>query len=159
MKTASDRMRELEALLGKIRNAAMILLNHDGWDRWGSQHASPEEKARMEAEFAVASREHATAKSALEALVAATRVAHPVEIDAWADAHDAYLAAFIDDCSARGESDNTAAFVARGERTQWAEVRAGVRAFVDENVFYVTMNVERYQRLFGIDPGTLERVD
>jgi hypothetical protein len=31
-------------------------------------------------------------------------------------------------------------------------VRAGTRAFVDENVFYVTLDAERYRRLFGIDP-------
>jgi hypothetical protein len=39
-------------------------------------------------------------------------------------------------------------------------VRAGTRAIVDENLlYYVTMNAERYRRLFGIDPQTLERVD
>jgi hypothetical protein len=35
---------------------------------------------------------------------------------------------------------------------QWAEVRAGTRAFVDEDLYYVTENAERYRRLFGIDP-------
>ncbi len=90
---------------------------------------------------------------------AATRAEAPAEITAWADAHDAYLAAFLDDCVARGEPDGTAASVATRERAEWAEVRAGARAFVDENLYYVTMNEPRYRRAFGIDPQTLERVD
>lgn len=155
----TDRMRELEQLLAKIRNAGMIQLNYDMWDRWGSAHASPEQRATMDAEVAEASQQQSAAKTALLALVAATRAEAPAEIAAWVGAHDAYLAAFLDDCIARGESDSTAASVATRERAGWGEVRAGTRAFVDENLYYVTMNAERYRRLFGIDPQTLERVD
>jgi hypothetical protein len=153
----TDRMRELETLLARIRHAGMIELNHDMWDCWGSAHASPERRATMEADLADASRERIAAKTALEALVAATRAEAPAEIAAWADAKDAYLAAFLDDCVARGESDGTAASVATRERAEWAEVRAGTRTFVDENPCYVTENAERYRRMLGIDPQTLER--
>ena len=152
MAVPTARVRELEQLLAKIRNAGNIQLNYDMWDRHGREHASPEQRATMEADFANASRERDAAKTALEALVVATRAESPTEIVAWADAHDAYLAAFVADCLARGESGGTAAFVARRERAEWGEVRAGTRAFVDENVFYVTLDAERYRRLFGIDP-------
>lgn len=150
--TVSLRVRELERLLATIRRAGGVQLDYDMWDRHGRQHASAEQCSAMDAEFANATREREKATSALEALVLATRAEAPTELTTWADAHDADLAAFLDDCAARGESESTAAFVARGEREHWAEVRAGKRAFVDENAFYVTMNAERYRRLFGIDP-------
>jgi hypothetical protein len=155
----TNRMRELETLLAQLRNAGMVQLSYDMWDHWGSAHASPEQRATMEADLAAASQARTAANTVLEALVAATRADAPAEIAAWADAHDAYLAAFLDDCVARGESDGTAASVATRERAAWAEVRAGTRAVVDEDLYYVTMNAERYRRLFGIDPQTLERVD
>ena len=145
-------MRDLERLLAQIRNAGNIQLNYDMWDGHGREHASPEQCASMEAELANAVHERDVAKAALETLVATTRAETPAVIAAWSDAHDAYLAAFLDDCAARGESDGTAASVAIRERAEWAEVRAGTRAFVDENLFYVTMDTERYRRLLGIDP-------
>lgn len=152
-------MRELERLLAKIRNAGMVQLNYEMWDARGSEHASPEQRATMEAGLVEASRDRDAAKTALEALVGATRSEAPDELSAWAAAHDAYLAAFLEDCAARGERDGTAASVATRERVEWAEVRDGARAFVDENLFYVTDHRERYRRLFGIDPNTLKNVD
>ena len=151
-------MRDLERLLAKIRNAGNVQLNYDMWDSHGREHASAEQCATMEAELANASHERNAAKAALEALVATTRAEAPAEIAAWADAHDTYLAAFVDDCVARGESGGAAASVAIRERAEWAEVRAGTRELVDENLFYVTLDAERYRRLFGIDPQTLEHV-
>jgi hypothetical protein len=155
----TERVRELEMLLARIRNAGMVQLNYDMWDQRGSEHASPEQRAAMEADLAGATRERVAANTELEALVAATRAEAPAEIAAWADAHDAYLAAFLEDRIARGEPDGTAASVATRERAEWAEVRAGARVFVDENLFYVTDDAKRYRHLFGIDPQTLERVD
>jgi hypothetical protein len=159
MTAPTERVRELETLLARIRNAGMVQLNYDMWDQHGAEHASPEQRATMEAALAEATRERAAAKTELEALVAATRAEAPAEIAAWADAHDAYLAAFLEDCLARGETDSTGASVATRERAEWAEVRAGSRMFIDENLFYVTDDAERYRRLFGIDLKTLERVD
>ena len=129
------------------------------WDDRGREFASPEQIATMEADLASSRQEYDAAKNALEALVAATRAEAPAEIAAWADAHDAYLAAFSSDCVARGEPDSTGAFVATSERMEWAKVREGTIAFVKENLFYVTADVERYRLLFGIDPRTLERID
>jgi hypothetical protein len=155
----TTRTRELDTLLGKIREAANVMLNIDMWDRWGSSTASDAERADKAADLATATRDQDAAKSALEALVTRTRAEAPHEIEAWADAHDAYLAAFVTDCTTKGEADGTAAFVAAQERAAWAEVRAGTRAFVDENAFYVTIDAGRYRELFGLDPSTLERVD
>jgi len=155
----TERVRELERLLAKIRRAGMVQLNYDMWERWGAQHASPEERATRDADLAEASRERLAAKTGLEALVAVTRHEAPAEIAAWAGAHEAYLAAFLDDCVSRGESSGTASLVATREHAEWAEVRSGERAFVDENLHYVTEDAERYRRLFGIDPQTLENVE
>ena len=159
MAAPTERVRELETLLARIRNAGMVQLNYDMWDQRGSEHATPEQRATMEADLAGATRERVAAKTELEALVTATRAEAPAEIAAWADAHDAYLAGFLEDCLARGEPDGTGASVATRERAEWAEVRAGARVFVDENLFSVTDDTQRYRRLFGIDPQTLERVD
>ena len=148
----SERVRELEKLLAKIRNAGTISLNFDMWERWGEQHATPEQAEAMRAEFARATSDREAATAALEALVAKTRAEAPAEIAAWADAHDQYLAAFLEEC----KPDDTGAFVAKRERAEWAEVRSGTRTFVDENVFYVTDNPHRYRRLFGFDPRALD---
>jgi hypothetical protein len=148
-------VRALEQLLARIRNAGMVELNHDLWERGGAASASDEQRARMNAELAEAMRARSEATAALEALVAATRAEAPAEVAAWADAHVAYLDAFLAKCDA----ECVAASVAIGERAQWAEVRAGTRAFVAENLFYVPLDAERYRTLFGIDPHTLEPVD
>jgi dGTP triphosphohydrolase len=155
----TQRMRELERLLAKIRNAGMVQLNYDMWEHWGAAHASPEYRATMKAGLAEASRDRDAAKTALETLVQTTRAEAPAEIVAWADAHDAYLAAFLEDCVTKGEPDSTAADLATRERAAWAEVRGGERAFVEENLHYVTDDPERYRRLFGIDLETLEDAD
>jgi hypothetical protein len=147
----SPRVQELETLLRTIRHAGNVLLNIDMWDRWGSQHASEEEKAQYGADAGEAMTTQARAKGELERLVTRTRSEAPTEIEAWADAHDKFLAAFIADCTKEGK-DETAAFVARGEREQWAQVRSGTLLYVDENVYYVTIDPVRYRELFGIDP-------
>lgn len=154
----TERMRELETLFAKIRNAGMMQLNYDMWDQHGSEHATPNQRAAMAADLEAATREQIAAKAALEALVARTRAEAPAEIAAWVDAHDAYLAAFLADCAARGEVDGTGAHVASQQRAAWAEVRRGTRVFADPELYYVTTNAERYRQLFGIDPQTLERI-
>lgn len=147
----SERVRELERLLARIREAGNVALNYDMWERWGAQHTTPEEAARMHADFARAMGDREAARTALEALVARTRAEAPAEIAAWAAAHDAYLAAFLRSCT-----DGTAIMVAQRERGEWAEVRDGARAFVEENVFFVTSDAARYRRLFGIDLHEVE---
>lgn len=151
-------MRELETLLAKIQNAGMMQLNYDMWEQHGAEHATPEQRASMDAALANATREQSAAKAALEALVAQTRGEAPAEIVAWADAHDAYLAAFLEDCATQGEPDSTGVYVANQQRAAWAEVRSGTRAYAEPELYYVTTNAERYRRLFGIDPQTLERI-
>lgn len=147
-------MRALETLLVRKRRSGSALLNIDMWDRWGSAHASDEERARYAAEADAAQRERSAAVQGLDALVARLRVEAPDAIVAWADAHDAFLAAFIEGCAegAPGSSASTARFVAEQERAAWAEVRSGARAWVDENVYYVSIDPDRYRAVFGIDP-------
>lgn len=149
---STDRMRELETLLARIRAAKNVLLNYDMWDSQGASHAPDEVRARWEADAASARSQLSTTQAELEKQVATTRASAPGEIAAWADAHDQYLAAFLAECAAKGASADTAASVASEERAGWHEVRDGKRAFVDENVFYVTLNAERYRTLFGVDP-------
>ena len=150
---ASKRVQELETLLKTIRDAGSVMLNIDMWDRWGSQHASEEEKAQYNADGAAALSTKANAQTELEALVKRTRAEAPAEIAAWCDLHDQFLAAFIADTAkeANDERADTAVFVAKGEREAWAKVKAGELAFVDENVFYVSIDRARYRELFGID--------
>jgi hypothetical protein len=154
----TDRMRELEKLLAQIRHAGMIALNIDMWQQYAGSNAPPQKHAEIEAELAEASRQRAAAKTALDELVARTRAEAPGELEAWALAHDAYLCWFLDECAKRGESDGLGAFVATRERAEWAEVRAGTRAIVDESLSHVPIDPDRYRRYFGIDPRTLERV-
>lgn len=71
--TQTARMRRLETLLAKIRLAGMCQLNYDMWDRYGSQHATPEERAAMDAQFAEASRSMSAAKAELETFVTTRR--------------------------------------------------------------------------------------
>lgn len=152
---ASQRVQELEKLLKTIRDAGSVMLNIDMWDRWGSQHASEEEKAQYTADGAAALAARANARTELEALVARTRAEAPGEIEAWADLHDQFLAAFMADLAKqdkRDGRDDTAEFVAKCEREEWAKVRRGELAFVDENVFYISIDRARYRELFGIDP-------
>lgn len=148
----TQRMRELEKLLVTIRNACNNMVFNEMWEAHGREHATPEYIAEMEADVAESSRNRARATTELAALVTATRAECPHEIEAWVNAHQAYLSAFIADCVANGEGDSTGTMVANNEHVAWAEVRAGTRLFVDENAYYVTLNRERYIRLLGIDP-------
>lgn len=145
--TTRDHVRALETLLRDIRRSGGALLNVDMWDRWGSASASDEEKARVAADSLTAQRERSEAVQGLAALVARLRVEAPDALVAWADAHDAFLAAFLEGCA-----DSTGRFVAEKERAAWAEVRSGERAWVEENVYYVTIDPDRYRALFGVDP-------
>ena len=90
----TDRLRELDTLLAKIRGAAMVQLNHDMWDHWGSAQASPEQRATMDADLADASQALIAARTALDALVATMRAEAPADIAAWIEAHDDYLGLF-----------------------------------------------------------------
>lgn len=142
-----DDVRALETLLARLRRSAGVSLNADMWERWGAAHASDEEKARVAADAEAATRDRSEAARGLDALVARLRVEAPDAVAAWADAHDALLAAFLAGCA-----DSTGRFVAEKERAAWAEVRRGERAWVEENVFYVSIDPVRYRALFGIDP-------
>lgn len=142
-----DHVRALETLLARIRRSGGVLLNVDMWERWGAGHASDDERARVAADAEAAAQDRREAARGLDALVARLRVEAPDAVAAWADAHDALLAAFLEGCA-----DSTGRFVAEQERAAWAEVRRGERAWVEENVFYVSIDPARYRALLGIDP-------
>lgn len=142
----SARVVELEALMVQLRHARGGNLENEMWERYGEQFASEQEKAERAAEATARARVFAEVPPRLTALVERTRRDAPAEIDAWCDAHTAYLTAFraeTDDDVRRGVADD--------ELAAWAEVRAGTRAYVDENAYYITLNRERYRELFNID--------
>jgi hypothetical protein len=139
----SAGVTELETLLARIRRAKSVML----WDRYGRSSADDPQIQRMEASGGAAAEDRDAAMRALDVLVARLRVEAPAELAAWVDAHDALLAAFL-----AGTPEDTARMVATDERAAWAEVRAGTRNYVDENVAYVTPDPAQYRALFGIDP-------
>ena len=147
-------VRALETHMAQLRACGAVMLGYDAWDRWGSSTATAEYRAYMEAEFADANDKSSSAEKALTALVEKLRAEVPSAVIAWADAHEAYLTAFIAECAQRPDDQTaqTAKSVAEGERAGWAEVRAGAKPFVQENPYYVTINAERFRALFGIDP-------
>ena len=151
---ARAHVRALESQMAVLRRCGNVGLNYDRWDRWGSAHASPEQRAEMERDAGAAMAERAEAVAALTTLVAKLRAEAPDSIAAWCDAHVAHLSSFIDECATKPDDSHaqTGKFVAEGELAGWAEVRRGERPYVDENFFYVSRDPERYRTLFGIDP-------
>lgn len=137
---------ELERLLARRRALASGLLSLDMYDRWGAR--SDEDHRRTRDEMATLDAEQAAVVARLEARVAELRTADPEAVIRWAEAHLALLDAFL----ARAQPDSTEAFVARGERQAWEEVRAGTRARVEENVYFVAPERALYAELFGLDP-------
>jgi hypothetical protein len=155
MKACEDEhVRALETLLARRRSASSELLSMDGYDRWGAATDTPENRARMEASAARASVEHREVTAELAALVERLRLEAPASIERWADAHDAFLAGFIEACAGAEPSSHAAVgeHVARRERAEWAAVKQGEKAFVDENVYYISRERERYLALFGVEP-------
>lgn len=150
----TDRMRELEKQMRRIRSAAATASYHDFWEHGGRSSASDATIAAMDAELADAMSDKQAAKAALAALVPELRATAPRELIAWTEAHDAYLLAFLADIA--GDRDDDAVAAANRERAEWAEVRDGTRTCVDEDHYRIKMNEERYRKLFGIDPYTPE---
>ncbi len=149
-----DNIRALETLLARKRRLGGQLLSFDGYDRWGAQHDTPENRAKMEAEAASAQAEHAAVVKELGELVARVRKEDAAAIDHWADLHCELLRAFEATCAGADESSHasTGAFVAKEEIEAWAAVKRGEKAFVEENVYYVAIDRERYVAAFGIEP-------
>jgi hypothetical protein len=149
-----DHVRTLESYMAVLRRCGNMSLNYDMWDRWGSVHASPEQRAEMERGFGAAIAERVEAVNALTALVAKLRAEAPESVAAWCDAHVAHLSSFIEECAKKPDDSHaqTGKFTAEGELAGWAEVRRGERAYVDENFYYVSRDPELYRALFGIDP-------
>ena len=102
----------------------------------------------MAAAAASARQEHQEVTRTLAGLVESTRTTDPSAVVAWASAHIDLLERFIKAC---GPDDvaKTAVFVANKEITDWRKVIDGTVAFVDENVFYVSVDRTRYAAWFG----------
>jgi hypothetical protein len=149
-----DNLRALETLLAQKRRLGGELLSFDGYDRWGAQHDTPEHRAEMEADAARIGREYAAVVERLGALVARLRTEDPTAIERWADLHCELLRAFVTTC-ARAEAtshESTGAMVASDEIEGWAAVKRGDKPFVEENVYYVSVDRARYVAAFGIEP-------
>ena len=148
---ASTHLRELERLLGSLRYATGGLSYYDLWDHGGSSSASDADRAEVEADRAKCNRIYKEAQAALEALVPKLRAEAPREIQAWVEAHDAYLAWVIADHVARGEPEASTVAYAKRDRGEWAKVKDGALVFVEERVDYSQEGKERYRELFGFE--------
>jgi hypothetical protein len=149
--TASARVVQLQTLLGRITNANACLGSFDGWDRWGRSSSDEAQTKAMEDEAAAAQRDLAAATAELEALVAKLRTEAPQEIAAWADAHDALLAAYLASEDAHGPYAESAAQAASQARAEWAEVKAGTRTYSEQGVYAETRDKARYRELLGVE--------
>jgi hypothetical protein len=141
----SEDVCALERLLARKRQAGRELLDMDAYERWGAQHDSDEGRAQRAADAARSQTEYSLAVTELTALVERSR---REAIDRWAELHRQLLQQIIDAPGA----DSTAVFVAKEEQEGWQAVQRGEKAFVDENVFYIQLDRERYAALFGIAP-------
>lgn len=148
-----DNLRELETLLAQKRRLGGALLSFDGYDRWGAQHDTPENRARVETDAAHAQAEHVAVVEQLVALVARLRTEDPAAIERWADLHCELLRAFVATCEGaeQGSSAAVGAFVANEEMAGWGAVKRGEKAFVEENGFYVSVDRARYAAAFGVE--------
>jgi hypothetical protein len=135
---------ELEALAKRIREASNLLLNADMFDRWGPKD-DVEQREAIEREAAQAEASRRAAVEQIERRMTELRARDPRPLEAWADAH----VELLDEYLGRVAADTTEAFVARQEREQWLELRAGTRARVEQNIFYVRYDPALYLQLFG----------
>jgi len=142
----SPDLTSLERLLARKKQLASLAVSLDGYDRWG--HGSDEAFATK---AAAELQERPAVVAKLEALIAELKHSNPETLVAWAEAHIELLGDYL----SRVPADSTEAFVARGERGQWEQVRDGKLDYVDENSVFVKPNPEVYERLFGFPPPTL----
>lgn len=140
-------VRQLEQLLGKLREANAFLLDQDSWDRWGRQHASDQEiDERMARERMMIDQRD----DSIRELTALSAASSRETLAAWADAHDRLLERFIADYATRDPSPHAVAVgVATTEREQWQAVKRGELPFVDGNVFFIQFDRALYAELFG----------
>jgi hypothetical protein len=136
----------LERLLARRRELSNILLNVEMFDRWGPKDGPEAERIFAEGAAAQAEMSEVTAK--LEALSRETWARDPELVRAWAEAHRALLESFVA-TYADDPARSTGCFVAREELETWREVAEGKRPYVDENCYYVSVDPERHEALFG----------
>jgi hypothetical protein len=148
-----DQVRQLETQLAQLRLACAFLLDQDTWDRFGRAHASDQEiSERMLREREMIERKAASI-AALTALVPRLRETDPGAIAAWADAHDALLARFIEtELTHGGPVASVGIGVAERERLAWQAVKRGEQPYVEGNTFFIKLDRELYRALFGMDP-------
>lgn len=139
-----ERAIELERLLARRRKLSAVLLDYDGYERWGQGSDPAFERHAHEAR---AERERISAE--LEARVMQLREAEPDAVVEWAEAHLRLIDASIADA---GPDLAVNAHVAVQERIAWEAVAAGTRAYVAENTYYRSFDPRNYRREFGFEP-------
>jgi hypothetical protein len=143
--TAVDpELAALESRAKAIRVAAGTLLYSDAFERWGPKDEFERTMAIADA-AAEAERTKAAAVAWIIQRVTELRATAPERVARWADAH----VELLDDYLGRVAADTTEAHVARQEREQWLELRAGQRDRVDQNGYYVRYDDARYRAWFG----------
>jgi hypothetical protein len=138
---------ELEADAKLIRAATSMLVSADAFDRWGPKDDVAQREA-IEREAAEADAQRHAAIQRIERRVAELRSQDARALEAWADAH----VELLDEYLGRVHPRSTEAFVAKQERAQWLELRAGSCSRVEQNTFYVRYDAALYEQLFGFAP-------
>ncbi len=135
-------LRDLEDLLMEKRKIGAVLFDADCYDRWGAAHDTEENRAAMEAKASRAEKDHARVVRVITSIAERIRREDPAEIARWANLHVAYLRSLV-------LEDSTASYVRDEECKAWDEVARAGRPFVDENFYYLKIDSERYEAMFG----------
>jgi hypothetical protein len=142
----SEQITALERLLARKKQLHSLAVSLDGYERWG-RGGDEAFASRAAAEL----QEAPAILAELKSQIANLKQSAPEVLVAWAEAHIELL----DDYVTRVPADSTEAFVARGEREKWVQVRDGSLDYVEENSVYVKPHPEVYERLFGFAPPKL----
>lgn len=138
---------ELEGHMRMRRQATALLVDCEGFERWGSKD-DPAQNARMEQAARDGGRMRAESNAALEARVPEIRASCPAAIEAWVAAHQQLL----DELLARADLDRTSHSVATEEKAEWDRVLRGEIDCFSANPVYVHYDRALYEALFGFEP-------
>jgi hypothetical protein len=146
----AKELKALEACLLRKRRVGQDLFDLDAFERWGPSPATAEQLEQTQKDEARLLAERKACCDELTAEVERLRREAPSVVARWVELHDAYL---------RGipSTDRTVQLVAEEERAAWAAVGRGEQPFVEENVYYVTIDPARYETVFGFAPDDPSR--
>jgi hypothetical protein len=144
--SSAARLARLYVLRREQSDAGLCL---DGYERWG--HGSRyDEKERH---IALVAQIPAT-EAEIEELTERLREREPDALGYFVDAQVRLLRHYLDAIADKEEA-STERFVARRELDAWEELRRGELSRVEQNVYFVKLDVKLFIELFGFDPNTV----